>query len=119
MKPVAVKSSTYINSTKEINGEDSKFEIGDLVKISKYKNIFTKGYVPNWSEKIFVIKRVKNIVPWIYFISDVKCEKIIGTFYKKGLQKIKQKEFWDEKVINRKGDKLYVKWKGYDSSFDS
>ena len=47
MKPVDVKSSTYINSSKEVNDEDSKFKIGDIVKMSKYKNIFTKGYVPN------------------------------------------------------------------------
>ena len=53
MKPADVKSSTYIDSSKEINDEDFKFKIGDIVRISKYKNVFTKGYVPNWSEKSF------------------------------------------------------------------
>ena len=64
MKPVNVKSTTYINSSKEINDEDPKFKIGDVVRISKYKNIFAKGYGPNWFEEVFVIKRIKSAVPW-------------------------------------------------------
>ena len=87
MKPVDVKSSTCIYSSKEINDKDPKFKVGDIVRILKYKNIFAKGYVPNWSEKDFVIKKVKNTVPWTYVISDVKGEKIVRTFYKKELQK--------------------------------
>ena len=63
MKPVDVKSNTYINSSKEINNKDPKFKIGDIVRIPKYKNIFVKGYTPNWSREIFMIKKVKNIVP--------------------------------------------------------
>ena len=63
MKPVDVKSSTYINFNKENNKDGPKFKVGDLVRISKYKNIFTKGYVPNWSEEVFVIIKVKIIVP--------------------------------------------------------
>ena len=74
MKPVDVTSSTYIDSSKEINDTDGKFKIGDIVRISKYKNIFAKGYVPNWSEEAFVIKKVKNTVPWTYVICDLKCE---------------------------------------------
>ena len=57
MKPVGVKSSTYINTSKEINDEDPKFKIGDIVRISKYKNIFAKVHVPNSSEEVFVIKK--------------------------------------------------------------
>ena len=64
MKPVDVKSSIYIGSSKEINNKVPKFKIGDIVRITKYKNIFGKGYVPNWSEEVFVIKKVKNTVPW-------------------------------------------------------
>ena len=60
MKPVYVKSSLYIGSSKEINDKDPKFKIGDVVRISKYKNIFAKGYTPNWSEEVFVIKKVKK-----------------------------------------------------------
>ena len=66
-----------------------------------------------------MIKKFKNTVPWTYVISDDKGEEIIGTFYEKELQKANQKEFRVEKVIKRKGDKLHVKWKGYDSSFNS
>ena len=119
MKPADVKPSTYINSSKEINNIDLKFKFGDIVRISKYKNIFAKGYVPNWSEEVFVIKKVKNAVPWTYVISDLKGEEIFGTFYKKELQKANQKEFRVEKVVKRKGDRLYVKCKGYNSSFNS
>ena len=76
-------------------------------------------YVPNWFEEVFVIKKVKNTVPWTYVISDLKGEEIIGTFYEKELQKTNEKEFRAEKVIKRKGDKLYIKWKGYDSYCNS
>ena len=119
MKPIDVKDNTYINADKEINNKDPKFKAGDRVRISKYKNIFTKGYLPNWSEEVFVIKKVKNTVPWTYVTNDLNGERIIGTFYEKELQKTNQKEFRIEKVIRRKGYKLYVKWKGYDNSFNS
>ena len=109
MKPVDVKSSAYINSSKEINDKDPKFKIGYIVRISKYKKFFAKDYVPNCSEEVFVIKKVKNTVPWTYVISDLKGKEIVGTFYEKGLQKANQKEFRIEKVIKRKDDKLYVK----------
>ena len=89
------------------------------MRISKYKNIFAKGYTPNWSEEVFVIKKVKNTVPWTYVINDLSGEEIMGTFYEKELQTIDQQEFRIEKVIKKKGDKLYVKWKGYDNSFNS
>ena len=66
-----------------------------------------------------MIKEVKNTVPWTYVINDLNGEEIIGTFYEKELQKTNQKEFRIEKVIKKKGDKLYVKWKGCDNSFNS
>ena len=119
MKPVDVKDTKYIDSNKEVNDKDPKFKVGDHVRISKYKNIFAKGYTPNWSEEVFVIKKVKNTVPWTYVINDLNGEEIIGTFYEKELQKTNQQEFRIEKVIKKKGDKLYVKWKGYDNSFNS
>ena len=68
---------------------------------------------------LFVIEKVKNTVRWTYVINDLNGEEIIGTFYEKELQKTNQKEFRIEKVIKRKGDKIYVKWKGYDNSFNS
>ena len=110
---------TYINIDKEVNNKDPKFKVGDHVRISTYKNIFAKGYTPNWSEQIFVIKRIKNTVPWTYVISDLNGENIIGAFYEGELQKTNQKEFRIEKVIKKKGNKLYVRWKGYDNSFNS
>ena len=119
MKPIDVKDNAYINTSKEINNEDPKFKVDDRVSISKYKNIFAKGYMPNWSEEVFVIKKVKNTVPWTYVINDLNGEEIIGTFYEKELQETNQEEFRIERVIRRKGDKLYVKWKGYDNSFNS
>ena len=105
MKPVYVKSSTYIESSKDINKKDSKFKIGDTVRIPKYKNFFAIGNVPNRLEEVFVIKKVKDTVPWTYVISDPKGEEIVGTFYenelqkqiKKGLELEKQKR---EKAIN-------------------
>ena len=75
--------------------------------------------VPNWSEEVFIVNEIKNTVPWTYTITDLNGEKVIGTFYEKELQKTNQKEFRIEKVLKRKGDKLYVKWKGYDNSFNS
>ena len=111
MKPVDVKDNTYIDFKKEVNDKDPKFKVGDHLKISKYKNIFAKGYIPNWSEEVFVIKKVKNTVPWTNFVNDLNDEEIILTFYEKELQKTNQQEFRIVKVIKRKGDKLYVKWK--------
>ena len=119
MKPIDVKDNTYINTDKETNDKDPKFKVGDRVRISKYKNIFAKGYSPSWSEEVFVIKKVKNTVPWTYVINDLNGEEIKGTFYEKELQKTNQEEFRIEKVIKRKVDKMYVKWKGYDNSFNS
>ena len=81
MKPNDVKDNTYTDSIKEANDEDPKFEVGDNVRISKYKSIFAKGYTPNWSEKVFVIRKIKNTVPWTFIINDYNGEKIIGTFY--------------------------------------
>ena len=119
MKLVNVTDNTYIDFKKEINDKEPKFKVGAYVRISKYKNIFAKGYTPNWSEDIFVISKIKNTVPWTYVINYLNGEEIIGTFYEKELQGTNQQKFRIEKVIKRKGDKLYVKWKGYDNSFNS
>ena len=63
MKPVDVKDNTYIDFKKEVNDKDSKFKIGDQVRISKYGNIFAKGYTPSWSEEVFVVSKIQNTVP--------------------------------------------------------
>ena len=119
MKPADIMDNTYIDFKKEINNKDPKFKVGDYVRISKYKNIFTKGYMPDWSKEIFVICKIKNTVPWLYVINDLNGKEIIGTFYEKGLQGTGQNEFRIEKIIKRKGTKLYVKWRGYNNSFNS
>ena len=77
----------HIDFKKEANDKDPKFKVGDHVRISKYKNIFAKGYAPNWSEEVFAIKNFKNKVPWAYVINDFKGEEIMGTFYVEVLQK--------------------------------
>ena len=115
MKPTEVTSDSYA----EYNEDSNKFKVDDHVRISKYKNISAKGYTPNWSEEIFIVSKIKNTVPWTYVISDLNGEEIAGSFYEKELQKTNQEEFRIEKVIKRKDDKLYVKWEGYNNSFNS
>ena len=85
----------------------------------KIQKLFAKGYAPNWSEEVFVITEIKNTVPYTYIINDLKNEQIIGAFYEKELQKTNQEEFRIKNVIKKNGNKLYVKWKGYDNSFKS
>ena len=114
MEPIEVTDDSYVKSNKDSmelhsNKKDPKFKVGDHVRISKYKNIFAKGYTPNWSEEVFVINKTKNTVPWTYVINDFNGEQITASFYEKELQKTSQKEFRIEKVLKRKGDKLYVK----------
>ena len=107
LKPVDIKSNIYIDSSKDINDKNPKFKIGDNVRISKYKNICAKGYTQNWSE-VFVIKKVKNTVLQTYVINILKEKKLLESFLKTNCEK-HQKQFWIEKVIKRKGNKLYVK----------
>ena len=104
MKPVDVKSNTHIDSSKENNDKDATIKIADYVIISKYRNIFTNGYVPNWSEEAFVIKKLKNTITWRYVINDLNGEEIPGMFYENELQKLNHKEFRIEKVIKKKVD---------------
>ena len=99
MKPTDVKDNAYVDSKKEVSNKDPKFKVGDHVRISKYKDIFAKTYMPNWSEKVFVIKKVKSTVSWTYVVNDLNDEETIGTFYEKELQKTNKKEFRIEKVI--------------------
>ena len=76
MKPIDLKSDSFTEYNEESNEKDPKFKVGDHVRISKYKNIFAKGYAPNWSEEIFVVEK-KNTVPWAYVISDLNGEEIV------------------------------------------
>ena len=90
-----------------------------LLKYQNTKIIFGKGYTPSSSEEVFVIITLRNTAPWTYVINDLNGEEIAATFYENELQKTNQEEFRVEKVIKIKRNKLYVKWKGYDSSFNN
>ena len=83
MKPADVKASTYFDFGLENYDKDPKFKVGDQARISKYKNIFAESCTPNWSEEVFVIKKIKNTVPGTYVISDLNGGEIVGTFCKK------------------------------------
>ena len=70
MKPIGFSSDSYAEYNEDSNKKDPKFKVGDHVRISKYKNIFAKGYTQNWSEEVFVVSKIKDTVPWTYVISD-------------------------------------------------
>ena len=76
---------------KKSNNTDPKLKVDDYVRISKFKNIFAKGYTSNWSAEVFVIKKIKNTVPWTYIMNDLNGENIVGTFYGKELPKNKSR----------------------------
>ena len=84
-KPIDATDNSYAEYNEDFNRKDPKFKVGDHVRISKYKNIFAKGYTPNWSEEVFVINKIKNTVPWTYVVSDLNGEEITGSFYEKEL----------------------------------
>ena len=87
MKPIDVKNNkrVYID---EHNENDSRFKVGDRVKISKFNNIFAKGYTPNWSKEIFIVDKINDTVPYMHNIKDLNDEEIIGSFYDRELQKL-------------------------------
>ena len=76
MKPIDVTSDSYAEYNEDFNKKDPKFKVGDHVRISKYKNIFAKGYTQNWSEEVFVVSKIKNTVPWTYVISDLNGKRL-------------------------------------------
>ena len=119
MKTVDVKSNTYIDSSKEINDKDPKFKISDFVRILKYKNIFAIVFPLNYSEEVFVIKKVKKLCQGHMLLMIFMEKNFFERFTKKNCKKTNQKEFRIEKVIKRKDDKLCVKWKGHNNSFNS
>ena len=97
IKPIDVTHHSYVEYNEESNKKSPKLKVGDHVRISKYKNIFAKVNVPNWSEEVFIVNEIKNTVSWT--ISDLNDEKVIGTFYEKELQKTNQKKFRIEKIL--------------------
>ena len=119
MKPIDITFDFYAEYNEYSNVNKPKFRVGEHARISKCKNIFVKRYTQKWSEEVFIVSKIKKTVPWTYVIRDLNGEKIAGSFYEKELQKTSQEKFRIEKVLKRKGDKLYVKWEGYDNSFNS
>ena len=113
MKPINVKASTYIDFNIGNNDKDPKIKLA-ILKYQIYQNIvfFEKDCTPNWSEEFFVITKVKNNVPWTYVIEDINGEKVVGKL-------VNQKEFRIEKVIQKKGDKIFVQYKCCNNSFNS
>ena len=81
MKPIVVTGDSYAEYNEPFDKKDPKFKVGDHVRSSKYKNVFAKGYNPNWSEEVFVVSKIKNTVPWTYVVSDLNGEEITGSFY--------------------------------------
>ena len=122
MKPTEVKDNTYIDSIEEVNDKILSLKLVIILKYQKKKrrkNVFAKGYTPNWPDAFFVIKKVKNTVPWTHVNNNLNGEEIIRTTYEKELHKTNQQGFRIEEVIRRKGNKPYVKEKGYDNSRNS
>ena len=127
IKMTPIEASKKINEKKikniynfEKTKKPGKFKIGDRVRISLEKNIFEKGYETNWTQEIFVIYDIKySNVPY-YYLKDLNNEKLQGTFYEQELQKTKQDDLYTiEKILKTNKDKIYVKWRGYDNSFNS
>ena len=127
IKMTPIEGSKKINENKikniynfEKTKKPGKFKIGDRVRISLEKNIFEKSYETNWTEEIFEIYDIKySNVPY-YYLKDLNNEKLDGTFYEQELQKTKQDDLYTiEKILKTNKDKIYVKWRGYDNSFNS
>ena len=115
IKHTDVTDDSYAEYIEDVSEKDPNFKISDHVRISKYKNSLAKGCAPNWSQDGFVVSKIKNTVPQTYAVSELNGEEITGSFY----EKTSQEKFRIEKVTKRKGDKLYVKWEGYDNRFNS
>ncbi|XP_070170919.1 uncharacterized protein [Polyergus mexicanus] len=98
--------------------QGTRFKVSDYVRINKLKHMFEKGYTPNWSTEIFVIDKVFKNIPPYYHIKDMKGEEIKGTFYEQELQKTKipTNIYLIEKILKKKGNKVYVKWLGFDNT---
>ena len=97
-----------------------KFKINDKVRVSRVKQLFEKGYTPNWSTEIFTITKVMRTKPVVYFLKDYQDQPVAGCFYEQELLKVKYPDIYlVEKVIKRRGNNVYVKWLGFDNSHNS
>lgn len=114
-----ILSKINLNVRKK-NAIRAKFKVGDKVRTSKNKEIFEKGYTPNWSTEIFTISKVQNTIPITYKLHDYQDKPIAGGFYKEELLKTKYPDIYlIEKVLKKRGKNVYVKWLGFDNSHNS
>ena len=126
MKPVDVSKENESEVLKKfsilckVKKKKPKFKVGDKVRISKVKGVFEKGYTPNWLTEILTVVRVSKTDPVVYYLKDYRNEPISGGFYEQEIQKVKYPNFYlIEKVLKRDGNKVLVKWLGFDSSHNS
>lgn len=126
MKPIDVNEDNAeslklrVYNNYDVSDRAGKFKLGDRVRISKSKTIFTKGYLPSWSSELFSIAKVKKTKPVTYELKDYRDQPIEGCFYAEELQKTKHPDVYIiEKILRKRGSKVYVKWLGFDSSHNS
>ncbi len=91
-----------INKSRPISKSKPKFKVGDRVRISRSKGLFEKGYLPNWSEELYIVAKVQKTIPVTYKLKDTLDEVIEGSFYQQELQKTYQEVYRVEKVIKKK-----------------
>lgn len=109
-----------VYANKSMFKKKSKYKIGDLVRLSKYKHVFEKGYTPNWTTEIFKIKIVRDTDPITYSLIDLNGQDIKGSVYSEEMQLVKHpNSYLVEKIIRKKKDMIYVKWLGFDDSHNS
>lgn len=112
--------NTVYNYNRIIPYKNVKFKVGDHVRLSKYKNVFAKGYLPNWTTEIFIIRKIKYTDPITYLLSDWEGNEIKGGVYSEEMQLVKYPDVYlVEKILRRKNNLVYVKWLGFDSRFNS
>ena len=105
---------------RKIPSRKPKLKVGDRVRVSKHKHVFEKGYTPNWTTEIFTVDQVMSTNPVTYKLKDYQNQPIAGGFYEQELLKVRHSDIYlVEKVIKKRGDKVFVKWLGFDSSHNS
>jgi len=105
---------------REINNQTDKFKVGDNVRISTQKGVFTKGYLPNWSTEIFEISKINKTLPTTYQLRDYTGDPIAGCFYSQEIYKTNHpNDYLVEKIVRRKGNRVFVKWLGFDNTHNS
>ena len=110
----------FMGVIKTADPKRHRFRKGDLVRISRYKTAFDKGYTPNWSSEVFRIRKVKLVTPATYLLEDLQGQPIKGGFYAEEMKKTKfPDQYLVEKVLRRRGDKLFVKWLGFANVYNS